>query len=110
MQELLKPNLKDLSERFNNEFKGMIYGESVISVDDLIDARLKLINVIREELTTDDKKFIVSLKKLTPEWDLLGIDKAKDLPAVQWKIINLKRMSGSKRKEQLKILENILCV
>ena len=76
----------------------MIYGESGISIDELIETRLKLVNIIRKELTTDEKKFIVSLKKSTPEWDLLGIDKAKDLPAVQWKIINLKRMSGSKRK------------
>ena len=110
MQELLNPNLKDLSERFNEEFKGMITSRSDVDIDDLIDARLNLIETIRKKLTISEKKFILSLKNLSPDWQLLGIEKAKNLPAVQWKIINLKKMSASKRKEQLKILEEILCV
>lgn len=110
MQELLNPNLKDLSARFTDEFKGMIASRDNINVDDLIDTRLHLIKTIRENLAVNEKKFIVSLKKLKPDWELLGIDKAKNLPAVEWKIINLKRMPASKRKKQLKILEEVLCI
>ena len=36
----------------------MIYGESGIIIDELIETRLKLVNIIRKELTTDEKNLL----------------------------------------------------
>ena len=86
----------------------MIASKNDVNINDLIHARLSLIKTVRESLTVNEKRFILSLKNLMPDWKLLGVERAKKLPAVEWKVINLKKMSESKRKQQLKVLEEIL--
>ena len=52
--------------------------------------------------------FLIGFKKLTPDWNLLGLEKMETLPGVQWKVLNLKKMSSRKRNSQCKILEEKL--
>ena len=106
IHEVLIPNLKDISETTIQEFQGMVNTE--VTPEELKSTRELLINIIKEDLTDEEKHFLIGFKKLAPDWSLLGLEQAKTLPGVQWKILNLKKMSPQKRNLQCKLLEEKL--
>ena len=106
IHEVIIPNLKDISENTIKEFQGMVNTE--VTPEELKSTRELLINTIKDTLTNEEKQFLIGFKKLTPNWSLLGLEKAEMLPGVQWKILNLKKMSPQKRKLQCKLLEEKL--
>jgi len=105
--ELLEPRMKNIEALYEKEFAGMAL--EAISLETLIQARLDLIKKIREQLSDDDKAFILSVKSGVPKWELFAYPEAKNLPAVKWKLHNLSEMSKEKRKMATKKLANILC-
>ena len=107
IHEVLSPNLKDISNMFNDEFQGMTILEVTLG-HELVQARDKLIKSIRENLTIEEKNFILSIKDLQPKWDLLELKGVDKLPAVKWKLLNLKKMDKNKRKLQYQQLEQKL--
>ena len=52
------------------------------------DVREALITTIQSFLTKEDKRFIISLKKLEPDWNIYDFQK---YPAIQWKLENIKK-------------------
>jgi hypothetical protein len=104
--ELLNPNFIDISKTFENEFRGMSKEE--ISLKDLIQTRGTLVQLLKENLTTNERRFILSVKQKKPQWSLLGIEHARDLPAVKWKMINLRQMNSGKHQKAVKRLQNFL--
>jgi hypothetical protein len=74
----------------------------------LEEAREILVRKIHKGLTDKEKKFIVSVKKSKPEWELLGLRGIDLLPAVQWKLLNISRMGKVKQNAALKKLEKSL--
>jgi predicted nucleotidyltransferase component of viral defense system len=95
--ELLNPHFVDISEIYEKDFKNMTLEK--VEYGELIEARNRLISTIKRSLTPEEKKFVLSVKSGEPEWDLLGLDGIENLPAVRWKIINIKNMSPKKCKE-----------
>ena len=79
-----------------------------VTPEELKNTRERLINTIKDTLTDEEKHFLIGFKKLTPDWNLLGLEKVEMLPGVQWKILNLKKMSPQKRSLQCKLLEEKL--
>ena len=75
---------------------------------DEIAARETLVKKLRNELTNDERKFLLSLKAAQPKWDLIGIEGVEKLPAVQWKLVNITKISGKKQKELLEKLRRVL--
>jgi predicted nucleotidyltransferase component of viral defense system len=106
MIEILNPGLQDISQTFINEFNGMTSDE--IKLDELVDVRKNLIQIVKSSLTEEQKKFILSFKNRTPEWELSGIDGIENYPSVRWKLINLERMSDEKHAEAYKKLNDYL--
>lgn len=106
ISELLQPNLKDLSQLYLSEFADM--SKKNVSLESLNETRLKLIETIRKNLSSNEKDFLVSFKKGEPEWQLLGLDGVSDLPAILWKQQNLAKMPRRKHKIALQKLEEIL--
>lgn len=106
MIEILNPGLQDISQTFINEFKGMTSNE--IKLDELIDVRKKIIQIVKASLTEKQKKFILSFKNRAPEWELSGIDGIENYPSVRWKLINLERMLKEKHTEAYKKLKDYL--
>lgn len=94
MVEILNPGLQDISQTFINEFKGMTSDE--INFDELVDVRKNLIQIVKASLTEGQKKFILSFKNRTPEWELSGIDGIENYPSVKWKLMNLEKMEEKK--------------
>jgi predicted nucleotidyltransferase component of viral defense system len=108
MVEILSPQQKDISEIFEKEFKGMI-AES-ITLEALETTRDKLVAIIGKELTSDERRFIVSIKQGQPLWDLLELEGIQDLPAVKWKLLNISRMDPAKHQKAVHKLRDYLCV
>ena len=86
--ELLNPNLKDLKTLFETQFLGMT--EDLISLEVLEKTRLQLIADIQSRLTGKTADFLRGLQAGTPAFNLIGLPNAADLPAIRWKLINIK--------------------
>jgi predicted nucleotidyltransferase component of viral defense system len=108
MNELLNPKLKNLDEVFTSQFSGMSL--IPVSLSDLYSTRDKLIAIIQASLSDAEKTFLLSIKKGEPDWGILGIDHLDKLPALQWKLINIRKMNKKKRSEALGKLANLLNV
>lgn len=106
MHELLDPKRKDVRRIYENEFAGMPSEEIVYK--DLIAARETLIETLKKELTDDEKTFLVSVKSGQPNWGVMGIKGIEKLPAIQWKLLNIQKMSAKKSAELLEKLKRTL--
>jgi len=104
--ELLDPNPLPLQPVFDQQFRGMTLRE--VSVEELNQARDRMIQAIGQQLTNDHKAFLLSFKSGDPQWDLLEHAIASDLPAVQWKLRNIRKMSPARRAQALSRLEKVL--
>lgn len=108
ISELLDPTRKDVQQIYESEFAGMTIVE--IEYEDLIVAREALIETVKIQLTENEKAFLISLKEGQPKWNLIGIEGIEKLPAVQWKLKNIQKMSGRLRAESLEKLKRVLGV
>lgn len=101
-----KPKLVGFEENFNKNFSGMT--EVSISPKELINIRHQLINDILNDLTDNERKFLVTLKFGEPDWSLLPISGIEKLPALRWKILNVKKMESEARNDSLNKLKMVL--
>jgi predicted nucleotidyltransferase component of viral defense system len=106
MAELLSPNNKDISSIFENEFKGMTLYP--VTLEELQDVRIKIVHMIHNDLTKEERQFILSIKERKPEWGMLGLEGIDRLPAVRWKLHNLERMTTKKHAEAVEKLKECL--
>lgn len=106
IHELLDPKRKDVRRIYDNEFAGMALEE--IAYKDLIAARDTLIETLKKELTDDEKEFLVSIKSGEPNWGVMGIKGIEKLPAIQWKLANVRKIGAKKRAELLDKLKRSL--
>ncbi|MDZ7661666.1 hypothetical protein [Thiohalophilus sp.] len=79
-----------------------------VDVEMLHQTREQLITQVNGSLTDTHKQFLLSLKKGEPEWGLLNRPGIEKLPAIQWKLHNIRSMSGYKHKAALVKLEKVL--
>jgi predicted nucleotidyltransferase component of viral defense system len=108
MIEILNPREKDMRAVFEKEFKGMITEN--IPFEALETTRNDLVEILREELTPDERRFIVSMKEGRPRWDLLALEGVENLPAVKWKLFNIARMDPAKHQKAVQRLREYLDV
>lgn len=96
INELLTPNRKELKQVYADQFSGMTLDPVPLTV--LEETRERLINEINAALTGAEREFLLSIKRLEPNWSLLGLPGIERLPGPQWKLYNLKKMDPVKRK------------
>ncbi len=106
INELLAPKQKNTRNVYNAEFVGMT--EDATPYDELIATWERLVKTIHGELTEREKEFLLSLKMGEPDWSLLDIPGIDRLPAVQWKLQNIRRMRKEKHSEALRKLQAVL--
>jgi predicted nucleotidyltransferase component of viral defense system len=97
MAEVLAPQRLDISAEYQRGFKGMV--DEPVTLDELLKAREDLIAEIVGRMPEQHKRFLISVKRGEPDWALLDLPGAKDLPAVQWKLQNLAMLSDEKRAQ-----------
>jgi len=106
MSELLAPSLIDMQNTFDAEFQGMT--DHQVTYEELVNVRERLISTITSELTTEERQFLLSLKAGEPQWSLLGIKGIDKLPALQWKLANIRKMPAAKHAQALAKLKEVL--
>ena len=106
MSELLTPNRKDLKKVFADQFEGMTLDPVPLAV--LEETRERLITQINADLTSAEREFLLSLKRLEPKWELLGLPGVERLSGPQWKLYNLRKMDAAKRKTAEELLRRKL--
>jgi len=90
MHELLAPAAPLREELYGEEFVGMT--RQPVSLEALIETRRHLHADIGSRLTGVVADFLISLHNAEPDFRLIGIPEAADLPAVRWKLLNLERL------------------
>jgi predicted nucleotidyltransferase component of viral defense system len=108
MVELLNPRWSDLRPVFEREFQGMVI--EPVTAEELRSVGEQLVSRLHEEMTEQEKRFIVSVKEGEPLFDLLGLPGIENLPGVQWKLQNIRRMAPTKHREALRRLRDYLGV
>lgn len=106
MPEVLAPRLKPITQEFLRGFEGMT--AEPVSLEDLLVARDELIRVIVGGMPDAHQRFLVSFERGQPDWQLLGVAGAAELPAVQWRQYNLDKLSPERRAELVSRLQKIL--
>ncbi len=89
--EMLFPHLQDQHVVFEKQFMGMTY--EPFSYADFESTRELLIQRIHKSLSTEDKKFLLSIENGSPDWDSYDFS---IFPAVQWKLLNVKHFKKYK--------------
>lgn len=108
MNEVLEPHLLDQRSAFEKQFQGMTY--TAFTYEDFEATRENLINIVDSSLSEKDRSFLLTFKRGDPDWDLFPVAGLKDMPAVQWKLMNiqnLKRSNPDKHNELIHKLESL---
>jgi hypothetical protein len=103
ISEVIRPNLKDFKQAYENEFVEMT--NLPVSYEELMHTRQLLIEEINKSLTEQDKLFILSIKEGQPKWELIGIPGVEQLPAIRWKLMNINKMDKNKHRAALDTLK-----
>jgi predicted nucleotidyltransferase component of viral defense system len=109
MNEVLEPHLLDQRSAFERQFQGMT--DTAFTYEDFEATRENLINIVNYSLSEKDRSFLLTFKRGNPDWDLFPVAGLKDMPAVQWKLMNiqnLKRSNPDKHTEIIHRLESLL--
>jgi hypothetical protein len=106
MSEVLAPTLLNIESAFTHGFSGMT--QDPVELADLLAAREALIKSIADDMPSDHREFLLSFERGKPDWDLLGLPNAADLPAVRWRQQNLDKLSSNKRAALVNRLEEVL--
>jgi len=109
LHEVLQPHLLDQRSAFENQFEGM----STISFtyEDFVATRQRLVKEVNSSLSDKDRSFLLSFKRGKPDWNLFPFPGLKEMPAVQWKLMNIQNLIKSnpvKHHELIIKLESLL--
>ena len=106
ISEVLVPRRKDIAREFMQGFEGMT--TEPIALDELLAARESLIASVAGGMPEEHKEFLLGFKRGEPNWKLLKIPGAQDLPAVRWKQFNLDKLSAGMRDRLVSQLAEVL--
>lgn len=99
----MNPRWKDITDVFKNEFNGMTFDP--IRLDQLQAVPALLANALKVQFTQSDYDFLYSFKSGEPNGEIAPHQQIQHLPAVQWKLLNINKMSVAKRGRSLALLE-----
>lgn len=106
MNEMLSPALHDMRTVFANEFEGLT--TEAVTYEELEAARNALLKEIHAGLSDSERRFLLSIKMGEPQWELLPVPGIENLPALQWKLTNIRRMGKAKHRRQVEKLKEVL--
>ena len=90
MHEVITARRKDIALEYERGFAGMT--DTRIELDELLTVREAIIENIIGNMPDEHRKFLISFEQGTPDWPLLGLGRVVDLPAVQWRQLNLDKL------------------
>jgi hypothetical protein len=109
VHEVLFPTLRDISQEYERNFKGMT--SEPVELPELLATRERMMHELQSGLDSDERRFLLSLIANQPEWPLLGIEHVDQLPGIRWKLHNLgqlQKANARKFAEQADMLARLL--
>lgn len=106
IHEVLVPNFQNQRSVLDNQFAGMT--EEQFTYEEYESVRDNMVKTVYQQLTDADKKFLLSVKGLKPDWSHYDFGK---FPAVKWKLQNLQKLkeqNPEKYRQQYEALEKKL--
>lgn len=106
IHEVLFPRMQDMRAVLVNQFEGM--SDEPFSYEMFESARNRLMESIYSGLTLNDRRFILSVKNLEPDWSRYRFS---EFPAIKWKIqnlANLKKNNSGKYQAHCRLLREQL--
>lgn len=106
LADMLAPNRQPLATIFEEQFRGMVL--TAVTVHDLEQTRDTMMALIRSKLTERQRQFLLSFKLGEPDWELVSLTGVAELPAVKWKLQNIRLMKPEKHAQALERLRRVL--
>lgn len=103
--ESLNPNPIDQHSALEQQFIGMT--EQPFTYTDYEKARLDLHNFVKEGLSTDDKRLLLSFESGEPDWSLTTMGDLSKYPSIQWKLLNIKNLQNTNASKFAKGIDGL---
>jgi hypothetical protein len=87
MNEIISPNFQDQRSTLENHFAGMTV--EPFTYENFENTRERLVRTINTNMAPDDRRFLLSVKGLNPDWEIYDWQR---FPAVAWKLQNLRKL------------------
>lgn len=95
--ELLEPGEpRELADAFRTTFEGMTAEPTTVAA--LLDNRARMLTKISTLMDAPSRDFLISLERESPDFNLIGLPQAEQLPGVRRKLQNLARRTATKRE------------
>jgi predicted nucleotidyltransferase component of viral defense system len=103
IHEVLALRRKDIHVEFESSFVGMTNME--VTVEQLMDVRERLFRELPASLDDTEKNFLLSVNRCEPDGGTIGLPGIENLPAIMWKVLNLRKLSKSNRTKHQTITD-----
>ncbi|MDF7816773.1 nucleotidyl transferase AbiEii/AbiGii toxin family protein [Runella sp. MFBS21] len=106
IHEVIKPNFQDQRSALATQFSGM--SDEEFTYEDYEAVRERLVEVVNQRLTDQDKAFLLRFKQADPDWSIYDFER---FPSIQWKLRNLttlKKTNPQKHRQQYELLKEKL--
>jgi predicted nucleotidyltransferase component of viral defense system len=106
VHEVLFPAKRDIGQEYERTFHGMT--AEPVALGELLQARERMMRELQQGLNVQERAFLLSLVRNDPDWSQLEIAHLSELPAIRWKLQNLKQLAKAnpkKHEEQVAALE-----
>ena len=97
--ESFAPNLINQKDAMENQFSGMT--ELPFTYEDYEETRSDLITRVKNLMTDEDKRFLISFEQGTPYWEGSPYIEFADYPSVKWKLLNLGKLARTNPEKLL---------
>ena len=97
VHEVLFARPLDIAAAFANEFAGM--AREPVALDELLAVRERLRAELPAALSPAHRQFLVSLVEAEPDWSAAPCPHLSEMPAIQWKLQNLRKLRRSNRQK-----------
>jgi hypothetical protein len=97
VHEVLFARPLDIAAAFGNEFAGM--ARDPVALDELLAVHERLRAELPAALSPAHRRFLVSLIEAEPDWTVAPCPHLSEMPAIQWKLQNLRKLRRSNRQK-----------
>jgi predicted nucleotidyltransferase component of viral defense system len=87
--EVLFPQPKELRLAYEASFEGMT--AEPVALEALLETRDRLFRQLPAALDANEREFLRTLVRAEPDWSLLGVPHLEELPAIRWRLQNLRQ-------------------
>lgn len=90
IHEVLNPRFTEQMNAFENQFVGMT--NQAFTYSDFEDTRQRLRELVISGFRSNYVEFLCEFSSCNPRWELFSAPQIAKMPAIQWKLMNLKKL------------------